>query len=170
MAKEFIFTSRGFLVICRGMQERLTPRKIKAALGSVLGASDWMTLDQKRIDAFAECTGDRQWIHVDVERAAQSPLGGTVAHGLLLLSLLPGLRESVPLLRMKCRMLVLYGFNRVRFTCPVNAGRRVRTRALLKSVERRGFRKRLLTLEVTMDIENESRPALAAELLFLVVL
>ena len=153
----------------QGVKERLTPRKLKAALGSNIGASDWMQIEQSSIDAFAECTGDRQWIHVDIERAARSPLGGTVAHGLFLLSLLPGLQEAIPLLRMRCRMLVLYGFNKVRFTCPVNPGRRVRSRALLKSVERRGFRKRLLTLEVTMDIEDESRPALVAELLFLVI-
>src|SRR5512137_2592639 len=95
--------------------DKLTPRKLKALVGREIGLSDWFPITQERVDAFAACTEDRQWIHVDRERAAEGPLGGTVAHGFLLLSLLPYWLSQSPLLRGGFRMAVNYGLNRVRF-------------------------------------------------------
>lgn len=152
------------------MTEKLTSRKLKTLVGREIGLSEWFAVTQDRIDAFAACTEDRQWIHVDVERAGKSRLGGTVAHGFLLLSLLPHFLAQYPLFQMRFRMAVNYGLNRVRFVSPVHAGRRVRNRAVLKSLEKRGFRKCLLTIENTLELEGGKKPALAAELLVLIVL
>jgi acyl dehydratase len=149
--------------------DRLTPRKLKALVGREIGLSDWFSVTQERVDAFAACTEDRQWIHVDRERAAAGPLGGTVAHGFLLLSLLPHWLGQTPLLQEGFRMAVNYGLNRVRFISPVRTGARVRNRAVLKSVERKGFRRMLATVENTIEAENGARPAAIAELLVLLV-
>lgn len=151
------------------MFDRLTPRKLKAMLGRELGVSEWFLIDQARVDAFAACTEDRQWIHVDPERAAAGPLGGTVAHGYMLLSLIPHLMRDVPLLALKHRMTLNYGLDRVRFISPVRVGSRVRNTAVLKSVEKRGFRKVLVRIENTMEVEGGTKPAMVAELLALIV-
>ncbi len=150
-------------------RDKLTPRALKGLIGKEIGVSDWLTVTQERVDAFAECTDDRQWIHVDREKAAKGPLGGTVAHGFLLLSLLPRFLSECAPFRKTCRMAVNYGLNRVRFVTPVRTGARVRHRAVLKSVERKGFRRWLATLESTIEIEGGSRPAAVAELLVLFV-
>ncbi len=150
------------------MAERLTPRKLKSYLGKELGASDWFVMTQDRINAFAECTGDRQWIHVDLEQAAKSPLRGTVAHAFLVLSLLAHFLQELPLFRMKCKMAVNYGLDRVRFINAVRPGARIRNRAVLKDIQKRGFRKVLLKIENTLEMEDEEKPALVAELLVLV--
>jgi acyl dehydratase len=107
--------------------------KFAAAAGSVLGASDWLTVDQKRIDAFAEATGDHQWIHVDPERAAQGPFGTTIAHGLLTLSLYPGLIDQIYRVD-GVRMGVNYGFNKVRYPAPVPVGSQIRLTMSLAEV------------------------------------
>jgi acyl dehydratase len=138
--------------------------------GQEVGLSDWFIVTQERIDAFADCTEDRQWIHVDREKAAVSPLGGTVAHGFLLLSLLPHFNFQNEIFTGRFRMAVNYGLNRVRFPHAVRAGSRVRNRAVLKSIEKRGFRKILVTVENTLEIESEEKPAMVAELLALIVL
>jgi len=151
------------------MFDRLTPRKLKAMLGRELGVSERFLIDQARVDAFAACTEDRQWIHVDPERAAAGPLGGTVAHGYMLLSLIPHLMRDVPLLALKHRMTLNYGLDRVRFISPVRVGSRVRNTAVLKSVEKRGFRKVLVRIENTMEVEGGTKPAMVAELLALIV-
>jgi len=151
------------------MAEKLTPRKLKALVGREIGLSEWFAVTQNRIDAFAACTEDRQWIHIDAEKAGKSRLGGTVAHGFLLLSLLPHFLAQTPLFQMAFRMAVNYGLNRVRFITPVRSGGRVRNRAVLKSLEKRGFRKCLLTLENTLELEGGKNPALVAELLVLIV-
>jgi len=151
------------------MSDRLTPRKLKAMLGRELGVSEWFLIEQARIDAFAACTEDRQWIHVDPERAAAGPLGGTVAHGYMLLSLIPHLMRDVPLLALKHRMTLNYGLDRVRFISPVRSGTRVRNRAVLTAVEKRGFRKVLIKIENTMEVEGGEKPAMVAELLVLIV-
>lgn len=150
-------------------RDRLTPRALKGLIGKELGASAWLAVTQERIDAFAECTEDRQWIHVDRERAAKGPLGRTVAHGFLLLSLLPHFLAETALFRKECRMAVNYGLNRVRFLSPVLTGARVRNRAVLKEVARKGFRRMLATVENTIEIEGEKRPAVVAEILVLIV-
>jgi acyl dehydratase len=149
--------------------DRLTPKALKDLVGKEVGLSDWLVVTQDRVNAFAACTGDRQWIHVDRDRAAKGPLGGTVAHGFLLLSLLPQFLAESALFRRKCRMAVNYGLNRVRFVSPVLTGARVRNRAVLKEVARKGFRRMLVTVENTIEIEGEKRPAAVAETLVLIV-
>jgi acyl dehydratase len=150
--------------------KRLSLRKLKAMVGREVGLSDWFTVTQDRIDAFADCTGDHQWIHVDPERAARSPLGGTVAHGFLLLSLVPLFNYQNEVFTGRFRMAVNYGLNRVRFPHPVLAGSRVRNRAVLRSIEKRGFRKVLVTVENTMEAEGADKPAMVADALALIFL
>lgn len=150
--------------------KRLSPRKLKTMLGREVGLSDWFTVTQERIDAFAEATEDRQWIHVDPERAARGPLGGTVAHGFLLLSLVPFFNFENEIFSGRFRMAVNYGLDRVRFPHSVRAGSRVRNRAVLKRIEKRGFRKMLVTVENTMEIEGVDKPAMVAEVLALIYL
>ena len=149
---------------------RLSPRKLKAMVGLEVGLSDWFPVTQERIDAFAAATEDRQWIHVDPERAARGPLGGTVAHGFLLLSLVPHFNLSNEVFTGRFRMAVNYGLGRVRFPHPVRAGQRVRNRAVLKKIEKRGFRKVLVTVENTLEVEGEAKPAMVAEALGLIYL
>ena len=134
-------------------------------IGQKLGSSDWLVVDQKMIDQFAEATGDHQWIHIDVERAKKEMPGGkTIAHGCLTLSLLPQLAPTLMKVE-KRRRGVNYGSNRVRFTAPVPAGGRVRLRQKLLKVEPvddNGFR---VTSEMTMEVEGNTRPAMVAETL-----
>jgi acyl dehydratase len=151
-------------------EKRLSLRKLKAAVGQEVGLSDWFVVSQERIDAFAAATEDRQWIHVDAERAAQSPLGGTVAHGFLLLSLVPFFNYSNEIFTGHFRMAVNYGLDRVRFPQPVRAGSRVRNRAVLKKIEKRGFRRVLVTVENILEVEGEDKPAMVADFLTLVYL
>lgn len=150
--------------------KRLSLRRLKEMVGREVGLSDWFVVSQERIDAFAACTEDRQWIHVDPERAARSPLGGTVAHGFLLLSLLPYFNFKNEVFTGRIRMAVNYGLDRVRFPHPVRSGARVRNRAVLKSVAKRGFRKVLVTVENTLEIEGAEKPAMVAEVLALIYL
>lgn len=150
--------------------KRLSPRKLKAMLGREIGLSDWLSVTQERIDAFAAATEDRQWIHVDPERAARSPLGGTVAHGFLLLSLVPFFNFSNEVFSGRFRMAVNYGLDRVRFPRPVRAGERVRNRAVLKKIEKRGFRKVLVTVENILEVEGAEKPAMVADVLALIYL
>ena len=150
--------------------KRLSPRKLKALVGSQVGLSDWFVVTQERIDAFAAATEDRQWIHVDPERAAQSPLGGTVAHGFLLLSLVPYFNLSNEVFAGRFRMAVNYGLDRVRFPRSVRAGSRVRNRAVLKRIEKRGFRRVLVTVENTIEVEGGGKPAMVADVLALIYL
>jgi acyl dehydratase len=150
------------------MLKRLGLRRLKAMVGQEVGLSDWFVITQERINAFADCTEDRQWIHVDRERAAKSPLGGTVAHGFLLLSLVPFFNFKNEIFAGRFRMAVNYGLNRVRFPCPVRAGSRVRNRAVLKALEKKGFRKVLITVENTIEVEGQAKPAMVAEVLALI--
>ncbi len=147
------------------MAERLSPRKLKALVGQELGLSDWLEMTQERIDAFAGVTEDRQWIHVDRERAARGPLRSTVAHGFLILSLLPHWLSAIPLFQTRFRMAVNYGLDRVRLVHPVRPGDRIRNRAVLRSVARKGFFRLLVKIENTVEIEKADKPALVAELL-----
>ncbi|MBB5698487.1 MaoC family dehydratase [Sphingomonas yantingensis] len=126
--------------------------------------SDWVRVDQAMIDAFAEATGDRQFIHIDPERAAETPFGGTIAHGFLTLSLMPLLAERTEGLEIAdAKMGVNYGGNRVRFLTPVRSGKRVRGRfKLLELAEKRPGQWQHTT-EFTVEIEGEDKPALIAE-------
>lgn len=137
---------------------------LRAAAGEHLGYSDWFVVDQPRVTAFAEATEDRQWIHVDTDRAAQGPFGGTVAHGYLLLSLLPALVGQV--YRMAgVRMALNYGLNRVRFPAPVPTGSRVRAGARLVSVEDAADGGVQVAVEVTVEREGGTKPCCVAETL-----
>lgn len=126
--------------------------------------SDWVTVDQNMIDAFANATGDHQFIHVDKDRAAQTPFGGTIAHGFLTLSLMPMLAERTPGLAIDgVRMGVNYGGNRVRFLTPVRSGARVRGHFKLLDLTEKRPGQWQQTTELTVEIEGEKKPALVAE-------
>ncbi|MCY1226040.1 putative enoyl-CoA hydratase 1 [compost metagenome] len=143
---------------------------LDAFVGKELGVSAWTEVDQARIDAFAQCTGDRQWIHVDVERARrESPFGGTIAHGYLTLSLLAGKLVDMGVVPADARAAVNYGVEKTRFLAPVKAGARVRNRVRLVSADNKGDGRVLLRTENTMEIEGEAKPAMVAEALALVM-
>jgi acyl dehydratase len=135
--------------------------ELRAAAGSPLGVSDWVTVDQSHIDTFADATGDHQWIHVDQERAEAGPFGGTIAHGFLTLSLLPVLVSQTYRIQ-GTKMGVNYGLNKVRFTSPVPVGSKVRGNIELVDVAdvSGGVQ---MTTKVTVEIEGSERPALVAE-------
>ena len=137
--------------------------EIRGRIGEEIGVSAWIDVDQARIDAFADATEDRQFIHVDPEAAAKTPFGGTVAHGFLSLSLLSRMGAEAMLLPNGLRMAVNYGLDRVRFLAPVRAGKRVRGRFRLDSVEEKAPGQVLLRHTVTVEIEGEDKPALTAE-------
>jgi acyl dehydratase len=139
-------------------------------VGKELGVSDWLVVNQHRIDEFADCTGDRQWIHVDVERAKrESPFGGTIAHGYLSLSLLASLAMEIGVIPADATAAFNYGIDKARFMAPVKAGARVRNRVELMSVERQSGGRLLVKLRNTLEIENEQKPALLAETLALII-
>jgi acyl dehydratase len=139
-------------------------------VGRELGASDWVMVDQDRIEAFAACTGDRQWIHVDVDRASrESPFGGPIAHGYLTLSLVAAMVMELGVIPSDAATGLNYGLDKVRFIAPVKAGARVRTRASLLAVEPQRGGRVLLRLNCTLEIEGETKPALIAELLCLLI-
>ena len=136
----------------------------RALVGTETGVSEWVTVTQAMIDTFADATGDHQFIHVDPARAAETPFGGTIAHGFLTLSLLPMLagRTDGPTVA-GVKMGVNYGGNKVRFLAPVRSGKRVRGRfKLLELAEKRPGQWQQ-TLEFTVEIEGENKPALVAE-------
>lgn len=139
-------------------------------VGRELGVSDWVVVDQQRIDAFAECTGDRQWIHVDVERAKrESPFGGTIAHGYLTLSLLASLAMEIGIVPKDASAGLNYGLDKVRFMTPVKAGARVRNRVTLESAENKGGGRVLVKTMNTLEIEGEDKPALVAQTLAMLI-
>jgi acyl dehydratase len=139
-------------------------------VGRELGVTDWVTIDQTLIDRFADCTGDRQWIHVDVERARrESPLGSTIAHGYLLLALTARFGFELGVFPKQAREVFNYGLDRVRFPSPVRAGARIRDRVVLLEAEEKGAGRVLLKIRHTIEIEGEEKPAMVAETLALVV-
>ncbi|HEY7006966.1 MAG TPA: MaoC family dehydratase [Sphingomicrobium sp.] len=146
-----------------------TLTEIKSRIGEEVGVSGWIGVDQARIDAFANATEDRQFIHVDPEAAAQTPFGATIAHGFLSLSLLSRMGAEAILLPEGLKMAVNYGLDRVRFLAPVRSGSRVRGRFVLDSVEEKAPGQWLLRHTVTVEIEHEEKPALTAVWLMLMV-
>jgi acyl dehydratase len=139
-------------------------------VGRELGVSNWVTVDQERIDQFAACTGDRQWIHVDVERAKrESPFGGPVAHGYLTLSLLAAMVMELGIIPPDAATGLNYGLDKVRFIAPVKAGARVRCRAKLVAAEPQNGGRMLLKLDCMLEIDNEPKPALISELLCMLI-
>lgn len=139
-------------------------------IGKELGTSKWVTVDQARINEFAHCTGDHQWIHVDVERARkESPFGGPVAHGYLTLALLAELGMDIGVVPKDAVAAFNYGLDKVRFLSPVAAGARVRARATLAEVTDQGGGRKLIKLINSVEIEGQPKPALIAETLAVLV-
>jgi acyl dehydratase len=141
--------------------------QLTGAAGEVLGTSDWLEIDQDRVNRFADATGDHQWIHVDVERAAAGPFGGTIAHGYLTLSLIPLLGSQVFSLETPGAKLN-YGVNKVRFPHPVRVGSRVRNAVTLGGVTDLAAGKQL-TLNHVIEIEGQAKPACVAETVVLLL-
>jgi acyl dehydratase len=142
-----------------------TVDELKTLVGQELGVGDWVEITQDRVNQFADVTGDHQWIHVDIERAKASPLGGPIAHGFLTLSLIPllgqvrdGVKVSIP-----HKQVFNYGLNRVRFISPVKVGSRVRMRTTLQAVDEVGPGALQITNVQTIEIEGAERPAMVAE-------
>ena len=142
----------------------MTPQELQAKTGETIGTSDWIEVTQDRINKFAEATGDYQFIHLDAEKAKLTPVGGTIAHGFLTLSLIPALGAATDGARIDgVKMGVNYGGNKTRFISPVKSGKRVRSHSkLLELVEKRPGQWQQ-TNEITIEIEGEDKPALIAE-------
>ena len=151
-------------------RERYDINTLEQFVGQELGVSDWLTVDQERINEFADCTGDHQWIHVDIERAQrESPLGSTIAHGYLTLALLSAMLMELGVVPAGVSRALNYGLDRVRFMAPVKAGARIRTRVVLVAVDPQGKGRLLLKTQNTVEIEGETKPALIAETLTLLL-
>jgi len=140
-----------------------TADELLAAAGEQLGTSDWMTIDQQRVNAFADATEDHQWIHIDPQRAADGPFGATIAHGFLTLSLLPYLIFQTYRVD-SATMTINYGLNKVRFPAPVPAGSRVRAAIVLAALDDEHGSSQL-TLDVTVEREGGTKPVCVAEFL-----
>lgn len=137
------------------------------AVGMKLGPSDWIELSQQRINAFADCTEDHQFIHVDEAKAKATPFGGTIAHGFLTLSLLAGLIEKIGVTPENTVMGMNYGFDKIRFLAPVKSGKRVRMVGEVLNVDQKDENRFLTTFGVSIEIEGEDTPALVAEFLLM---
>jgi acyl dehydratase len=135
---------------------------LEALVGQEVGVSDWITVDQARVNAFAEATEDRQWIHVDPERAKSGPFGGPIVHGFLTLSLIPYFFETGFSVR-ETRMVVNYGLNKVRFTAPVPVGSRLRAAFRLLAMDDVAGGAVQLTVEVAVEAEGAAKPVCVAE-------
>jgi acyl dehydratase len=140
---------------------------VAAAAGEDLGSTDWVTIEQDRVDTFAEATGDHQWIHVDVEKAKEGPFGGTIAHGYLTLSLVPWLGGQIFSLDTPGAKLN-YGVNKVRFPHPLLVGKRIRGHAAFGEVTDLPAGKQLI-IRYTVEIEGETKPACVAETVVLLL-
>ena len=145
-------------------------RTVSDFVGKELGVSNWVQVEQPRIDQFAECTGDHQWIHVDPKRAsAESPYGGTIAHGFLTLSMVATMAMEVGIVPADARAGLNYGMDKLRFMAPVKTGARVRCRVELISAEDKGGGNTLIKTRNTLEIEGEGKPALVAEMLAMLI-
>jgi len=139
-------------------------------VGKTMGTSDWISVDQSRIDQFADCTGDHQWIHVDVDRARrEAPSGGTIAHGFLTLAFVAPLSMELGMVPSDASAVINYGLDRVRFITPVRCGDRVRLQLSLEGAEPKEGGKVLFRSKATVEIEDVDSPALVAEMLTLVL-
>ena len=144
------------------MSQAMTKQELFELVGQELGKSGWFAIDQDRIDRFADVTEDHQYIHVDPDRAAESPFGGTIAHGMLTLSMIVHLCDSFAPELAGLQIVINYGFDKVRFAAPVKVGKRIRAVAkLLEARERAG--QLVVKTKVTIEIEGEAKPALVAE-------
>ena len=139
------------------------------AVGTKFEPSEWIEVTQERINTFADCTEDHQFIHVDLEKAAQTPFGGTIAHGFLTLSLLSKMVESNGIVPENIVMGLNYGFDKVRFLAPVRAGKRVRAHVTIAAVDRKDDNRFLVKQSISVEIEGEDTPALVAEWLAMMI-
>lgn len=137
--------------------------ELKGMVGQEVGQSDWFEISQDRINAFAECTEDRQWIHVNEEMAAKGPFGKTIAHGYMTLALLSYFGAQNKVIPSGIKMAINYGLNKVRFINPVPSGSRVRNKAVLKEVTEKEGGRVLMVTENTVEIEGQDKPAMVAE-------
>ena len=153
------------------MPTMITPQELAAKVGQNIGTSDWIEVTQDRINKFAEATGDFQFIHVDAEKARQTPFGGTIAHGFLTLSLIPmfGQLSDRPQ-PAGITMAVNYGLNKLRFIAPVRSGKRVRGHFKLTEFDEKRPGQWQQTMEITVEIEGEDKPALICEWILLLFL
>ena len=142
--------------------------EIRGRIGEEVGTSSWLTMDQQRINEFADATEDRQFIHTDPEAAALTPFGTTIGHGFLTLSMLSRMAAEGMLFPDSIKMALNYGLNRVRFIAPVRSGKRIRGRFRLDSVEEKAAGQFLVRHNVTVEIEGEDKPALTAQWLGLI--
>lgn len=142
----------------------MTPQEMAQKVGENIGTSEWAEMSQERINQFAEATGDKQFIHLDEEKAKMTPFGGTIAHGFLTLSMMPYLTANSDVPRLDgLKMAVNYGGNKTRFLAPVRSGKRIRAHwKLLEMVEKRPGQWQQ-TSEITMEIEGEDKPAFICE-------
>ncbi|RCW22003.1 acyl dehydratase [Ciceribacter lividus] len=145
------------------MPREISLSDVAGLVGQEIGLSDWIAVDQSMIDAFAGATNDHQFIHVDpVRAAAESPFGGTIAHGFLTLSLLSTMNYNcLPVIREQT-MGINYGFDRIRFMSPVKCGKRIRGHFVLTEARFRGAGMMMTTYDISIEIENERKPALTA--------
>ena len=147
----------------------LSKNEMVNAAGTKLEPSEWVVLDQERINTFADCTEDHQFIHIDEEKAAQTPFGGTIAHGFLTLSMMAKFSEESMIAPEGMVMGMNYGCDRLRFLAPVRAGKRVRMHSKVLNVDRKDDNRFLVKIGVSMEIEGEETPALVAEWLHMLV-
>jgi acyl dehydratase len=152
------------------VSSHLTLAGLGERVGHELGLSDWVTIDQPRIDAFASCTGDRQWIHVDVERAKrESPFHSPIAHGYLTLAMVAPLAMEIGVIPKDAAAGLNYGIDKVRFLAPVPSGARVRLRVVLSGVELKENGQVVMKTQNTLEVEGSEKPALIAETLALLI-
>lgn len=148
----------------------LTYAKMATMVGEALGTSSWQVVTQEAVNEFANCTGDKQWIHIDVERAKkESPFGGPVAHGYLTLSMLSAMAMEIGVVPQGTAAALNYGLDKVRFLAPVPVGAKVRLHSKLNGFERKGNGQYLMMTENTIEIEGADKPALIAESLAMLV-
>ena len=149
------------------MRNEIDRAEMEAAVGRELGVSPWFMMDQARIDAFADVTEDHQFIHVDPIRAAETDFGGTVAHGMLTLSMMSGMAYGALPGMAGAKTSINYGFDSVRFIAPVHSGKRIRGRFTLTEAQTRGRGDLMTRFAATVEIEGVARPALKADWLVL---
>ena len=147
------------------MSELVSAEKLKKMIGQENGVSDWVLIDQDRINRFADATEDHQWIHVDIEKAKKGPFGGPIGHGFLTLSLIPIFSKSAKYLPEGLKMAINYGLNKVRFISPVPVGSQVRSRMVISAVEEKGPGRILMITTHTIEIKGQEKPACIAEAL-----
>ena len=147
--------------------QSIPKNKMINAVGMNLGPSEWLEVSQQRINEFANCTDDHQFIHVDEEKAKETPFGGTIAHGFLTLSLLAKFSEEIAITPENTVMGMNYGFDKIRFLAPVRSGKRVRMVGEVLNVDRKDENRFLTKISATIEIEGEDTPALVGEFLLM---